>query len=265
MITVDKVYQVVDSIAPFSLSDRFVQVTDGYDNSGIIIRAGEQKAEKVLFSLDLSPETVKRALQIGAKIIVTHHPAIWKGVERLDGSTAADKAVCDCIANGISVISAHLNADASVDGVDESLAKGLGGAQMQLQTDLGEGTGYGRAFDVKPQTLDAFARHIQNTFDTQNVIVYGDKDKIVQRVGSFCGAGADAEAVCFASSQRCDVMVSADFSHHVVCEAMDKGVSVVHMTHYSCENYGFYKLYQIIKKQIGESAQCEYFTDRRLL
>lgn len=265
MITIDKVYQTIDMVAPFSLSDRFVNATGGYDNSGIIVRAGEEKAEKVLFSLDLSPETVSRALEIGAKMIVTHHPAIWKGVERLDNATSPVKALSRCIANGISVISAHLNADTAVGGVDESLAKGLGATATKIQIDLDGGAGYGRAFDVKPQTLGKFVSDLKNTFDTQNVIVYGESQKEIRRAAAFCGAGADMDAVAYATQENCDVMVSADFSHHVVSEAVDRGIAVVHMTHYACENYGFYQLYETIKQQIGESAQCEYFTDRRLL
>lgn len=263
MITVEKLYQIVDSVAPFSLSDRFVQATGGYDNSGVIVRAGEQRSETVLFALDLSQAAIEKARQIGAKIIVTHHPAIWKGIERLDGSTPHDKAVSDCIAAGISVISAHLNADCAARGVDENLARGLGATQMHIHTDLGNGTGYGRTFDVPPQTVQEFCDTIKKTFDTQNVIVQGDVQKTVKRVSSFCGAGADDEAVEQAAGS--DVIVSADFSHHVTLHAVARGLTVVHLTHYASENYGFRLLAKTIETQIGESAQCEYFTDRRLL
>ena len=265
MITVDQLYQIIDGVAPFSLSDRFVKETGGYDNSGIMIRAGKEESEAVLFSLDLSDQTLCTAKKIGAKIIVTHHPAIWKGVERLDGSTSTASAITDCIESGISVISAHLNADACAGGVDGSLASGLGANDCTMQIDFGGGAGYGRAFDVQKQTLANFTEKLKQEFDTQNVIVYGDGQKPIARVGSFCGAGADEDAVRYCKQQNCDVMVSADFSHHVVCEAVASGIAVVHMTHYACETYGFYRVYQNVKKQIGESAQCEYFTDRRLL
>ena len=60
-----------------------------------------------------------------------------------------------------------------------------------------------------------------------------------------------------------DVIISADFKHHVIAMALEEGLSVIAMTHYASEYYGFRKFY----KKIGQSTQipCVLHADEILL
>lgn len=262
MIRIDDVYRAIDRVAPFALSDKFTALTGGYDNSGILLRACEN-ADAVLFTLDLSAPSLAAAKEAGAQCIVTHHPAIYRGIRRMDAREPKGADLIGAAAAGISVISAHLNADVAKFGVDWGLADGLGAKKQEVLTRVDGGLGYGRAFRVEEQTLDAFAARIRREFRTDKLFVYGDAGRKIRSVASFCGAGGDEEDVLLAAG--CDVIVSADFPHHVVLEAVGRGLAVVEMTHYASENYGFQKLYRQIKDEIGGAAKCVYFTDERLL
>ena len=48
-----KVIQTIERFAPRALSDEFVQKTDGYDNSGLILK-NSAEVKKILFALDFS-------------------------------------------------------------------------------------------------------------------------------------------------------------------------------------------------------------------
>ena len=107
-----------NKIAPVKLSDDFCAKYKMYDNSGIIIDCGKE-VTGVLFTLDLSEAAVKLATERGYNLIITHHPAIYGGVSRIDTvNVPQSRAIADCIKNGVSVISMHLNSDAAPEGIE---------------------------------------------------------------------------------------------------------------------------------------------------
>ena len=124
-------------------------------------------------------------------------------------------------------------------------------------------SGYGRAYEIKTLTLNELCENVKNVFSTERVLAYGKGEKKISCVASFCGAGGDEEAVLFAKNNGAQVLVSADFKHHVVAYAVELGLSVIVMTHYASENYGFKKYYEKIRRQI--EIPCVFHTDENLL
>lgn len=249
-----ELYELIDGIAPFALSREYI-ARGAYDNSGLLLDSGEEIAG-VLFALDLSPRAVKEAKERGCNCVVTHHPAIWQGLKRIDG------AILECARAGISVLSAHLNLDAAEGGIDECLMKGLGGeAPVAVMEQLSAGA-YGRVYDVEESPLSAFVARAEETFRTRRVVVYGEGN--VRRVASFCGAGFTEGAVAFAAEHGADTLVSSDCKHHLVTEAAERGLNVVLLTHYAAEWYGFSRFAETVKKMLGNTP-CAVFADERFL
>jgi dinuclear metal center YbgI/SA1388 family protein len=263
----NEVYEILDTVAPKSLSDEYCARYGAYDNSGILIDTGD-KIKGVLFSLDLTNAAIDKALQTGANLIVTHHPAIYGKIADIKASDYLGEKIIKCLKNGISVIAMHLNLDCAEGGVDACLAGGVCASAGESQPvcavmhtlSLG---GYGRAYDLPSIALGDLAKNMQKTFSTNRVLIYGDEKKEVNRVASFCGAGADESAIAFALSQGADVVVSSDFKHHILQLAIEKGLGVVVLTHYASENYGFEKYYQKIRASI--SIPCSYHTDEIMI
>ena len=123
-MTCKQLYEIADKIAPFSISEEYIQKLGHRDNSGIMLDCGEP-IKGVVFSLDLSQAAIAAAKKAGANCIFTHHPAIWNGVMKLEEGTGADNLLT-CIRERISVLSAHLNLDAAPGGVNDVLADLLG-------------------------------------------------------------------------------------------------------------------------------------------
>ena len=138
-----------NGVGPVSLSDKFCKKYSMYDNSGIILNCCDE-VKGVLFALDLSAEAVEEPLSRGFNAIVTHHPAIYGGLSRLDVlCDPQSAALAECLKNGVSVISMHLNFDVAPKGIDYHLMRGLGGDKAELSATV-EGGGYGRAYNVTP-------------------------------------------------------------------------------------------------------------------
>ena len=266
-----EIYKIADAIAPKRLSDEICQNPDWYDNSGILLDAGEE-IQGILFSLDWSLEAVDAAIAAGANLIVTHHPAIYGKLAnaRYDDESMTGKKLVKCLRNGISVISMHLNLDLADGGTDESLMQGImrsagsndGAGKAEILHSVSAG-GYGRAYDVPRIALKTLAENMKKTFSTDRVSVYANGVETVMRVASFCGGGADEASVLFAKRQGANAIVSSDFKHHVLTLARESGLAVITLTHYASENYGFEKFYEKIRRQV--EIPCFYHTDYALL
>ncbi len=251
-----ELYQAIDGVAPFSLSAEMISRYGAYDNSGILLDFGGE-IERVLFSLDLSLAAVKRAKEENVNCIVTHHPAIYAPLKKIEG----DSAVGMCARAGISVISAHLNLDAAPQGIDESLMEALGGNKAERIMQPLTGGGYGRVYGVPPCTMGEFLSHIRKTMHAERILSYGDFP--VGRVASFCGGGFDAEALAFAEEQSADTIVSSEGRHHLITAAVEKGMNVVLLTHAASEEYGFFAFYQRMSGKL--EVPCAYHAEKKFL
>ena len=249
-----KLYEKLNGYAPITLSYSMNE-RGHHDNSGILVDCGNE-TDKILFCLDLTTQSVKYAKEKGCGIIVTHHPAIYRPIKNLLG----DAPVLTCAKNNISVISMHLNLDCAKYGTDYFLAKGLGGKEIQILDLLGENEGYGRLSSID-KTAEEIFNNYKIQFNTDKVLLYGEKTKRITKMASFCGAGLGAEEVEIAYENGAEMVVSSDIPHHVLLLAIEKGLAVINCSHYSSENYGMRKFAENIGAEINEKIY--FFDDER--
>ncbi|MGN0819393.1 MAG: Nif3-like dinuclear metal center hexameric protein [Christensenellaceae bacterium] len=246
-------YDVIERYYPIKLSDELVKADNGYDNSGIIFD-NDKPVTKAVFSLDLTRRAVDYAMSIGANTILTHHPAIYSPVKRIDG------ALKYAVTNGVSVISMHLNFDSAPLGIDHFLAQGLSAENPVLLQVLPSGGGYGRVFDVD-LSFSELIDGVQREFDT-TVRAYGDRNRRVLKVASFCGAGLSEEFL----NVDADVFVSSDVQHHKILHALENGKCVIDITHYKSENYGMKKIFDFLSDTDGlKDVKMYFFCDERFI
>ncbi len=229
----------VNKIAPLEFSKSAID-NGAYDNSGLLIDMGGE-TKSVVFTLDLCDGAVDLAIEKGAKLIVTHHPAIYRPIKNIKQSPIAR-----CIANGISVCSMHLNLDMATDGVEDSLAKLAGAKSFEVLEVITEEHGFGRLFSVDEQPLESYVNTLIGALNTTKYMLFNGGNKTVKKVATFCGAGLNEGAIIRAKDA--DLLISADVSHHVVSFALDQGKSVLQLTHYASE-------YPVLKKL------CETLTE----
>lgn len=252
---------LLEYIGPLSISDEFCKKCGFYDNSGIIVDCGED-IKGVLFALDLTEKAIEQAKVQGFNAIVTHHPAIFGAISSVSINDYKTTLIAKCLKYGISVISMHLNFDAAPEGIDYHLMQGLGGIAGNTMVKLSGGA-YGRAYEVKPQKLNKYIEFVKKNFGTDKLICYGEGNKTINRVASFCGAGCDDAAIDFAAEEGADVFVSSDMKHHQITALLARGISVIVLTHYASENYGFNKIYGKIIEELN--VPVAYFSDSSLL
>ena len=264
MLKLEDLRGLFDRLAPYEISYKTIE-NGGYDNSGIIIRSHDE-IERVLYSLDLSFDVIKRAKYLKCDTIVTHHPAIYSPIKSLDVADGVTGAVALAIENKINVISNHLNLDMTTGGIDECLCEGISGEKGKILDRLYGDYGYGREFCLEGITLGELSKKIKRTFSTKQLVVYGKKTTRLSIGASFCGGGdnhaLDAVKKGLTSAE---VIITSDAPHHVIKELVEMNKCLVLISHYASENYGFKKFYERVKKETSDKVESFYFEDRRFL
>ena len=252
---------VLEEIAPLELSKKMIDRGD-YDNSGIII-GHHDTVKRVLFALDLTVLAVDEAIKLDCDTVVTHHPAIYNPVKTID-AWSDTRAVMEAAANGINVISMHLNLDVADNGIDECLSNGLGGENARILDLIDEKRGYSREATVKPQSAEEFIKRVKETFNTDKILFYGDGE--VKKIASFCGGGASHAADAVKKNLTdADTVITSDMPHHVLLSLIEQGKKVMIIPHYVAELYGFNKFYERVAEKTQGKAQTYFFTDKRFV
>ena len=260
-----EIYKIADSIAPKRLSDEYCAASGAYDNSGVLLDTGDE-ITKIVCSLDFTESAVDKAIALGANLLITHHPAIYGKIGDIRMEDPLGRKLIKCIRNGISVISMHLNLDCAQDGIDESLMQGVrlasganGSAEVfECLHKISQG-GYGKAYDVKEIPFGKLVENINKEFETERTLAYGDKERKIRRVASFCGAGGDVESVDFAKECGADLFISSDVKHHILIYAKEMGLATAVLSHAAAETYGFKKYYEKIRRAVD--LPCVWHAD----
>lgn len=107
------------------------------DPSGLQIGDPNQEIHKVLVTLDVRPEVVNEAIEIGADMIFAHHPVMFRPANNLDYQDPQKAMYAKIAAHHIVVYAAHTNLDSTDGGMNDWLA-----AALKLQNVTGLVAGY---------------------------------------------------------------------------------------------------------------------------
>lgn len=97
-----------------------------WDAVGLVCGDPDEPVDTVLVAVDPVPETVDEAVEIGAQLLVTHHPLLLKGVHGVGADTPKGRLVHRLVRGGTALFTAHTNADSADPGVSDALAAALG-------------------------------------------------------------------------------------------------------------------------------------------
>jgi len=103
-----------------------------WDAVGLVTGDPQAPAQRALFAVDPTLEVVTQAAEVGARLLVTHHPLLLRGVTAVPVTTPKGRVVTELIRRDIALFVAHTNADAAPEhGVSDSLARALGLQDVQ--------------------------------------------------------------------------------------------------------------------------------------
>lgn len=240
MTTAAEIYQYLNEIAPFHTAMDF-------DNVGLLVGDPAQHVDSVLVSLDITSPVIQQARQLGAQLLISHHPVIFAPLKRLrPGDIPAQ-----LIRHGLTAICAHTNLDLAPCGVNSQLADALS-LQDCKPIAMYRDTGLAEAlYGTLPHPLEpkAFAQYVKEHLHCGGV-KYTEGDRPVQTVGVSCGAGSGM--LFDAAACGVDAFVTGESKHHEHLAAREMGVTMVDAGHFNTEDVVIAPLIAMLQNRFPE-------------
>ena len=214
-----------------------------YDNVGILVGDPNKEVKKAIVCLDCTPLAVKKAVEVGAELIITHHPIIFeplKSVVKSDGNV-----VYSCIENGISVISMHTNLDVASGGVNDRLANALELYNVESVTD-DEGFSFKKGYLQSEMSSSELAKYVKQKLGGN--VRYTAGEKIIKTV---CVCGGSGGSELSLAIKNADAFITADVKHNVFIDAVSKGYTLLDAGHFHTEN--------VVVKPLAEMLNSELY------
>lgn len=220
MSTVNEILAFLDTVAPAASKM-------DWDNVGLLCGSRKREVSKILVALDPFEDAAEEAVEIGADLIVTHHPLIFQPVKNVTDDTSIGRVILTLAKHDISAINAHTNLDVAEGGVNDVLAQVLGLQNVEVVPG-----GLLRIGDVNTQPVESFLAHVKNTLGCPGLRYVGSGE--VHRVA--VGGGACGSELMDAVDAGCDTFVTSDIKYNTFWDAHDLGINLIDAGHFYTEN-----------------------------
>lgn len=117
--------RALEELAPPSLQE-------SYDNAGLIVGDPNMEVSGVLLCLDSTEAVIDEAIARGCNLVVAHHPIVFGGLKRFNGSNYVERTVIKAIKADVAVYAIHTNLDNVFEGVNRKIAEKLGLTGLQI-------------------------------------------------------------------------------------------------------------------------------------
>lgn len=234
MTTVQEIYRFINHIAPFTTQE-------SWDNAGMLVGHWNRPVNRILMTLDITPEVVLEAEKIGAELIVAHHPLLFHPAKQVtDGALdLVGQRVLALAERGIAAICAHTNWDSAPGGVNYVLAKLCGLERLQLlettgTDEQGKPYGIGRIGTLPmPVPLEEYLKLLKGSLEP-NGFRYVDGGKQVYKVA--VGGGSCGSMMEQVVQAGCDTFVTGDLKYDQFLDAKMLGLNLIDAGHYPTED-----------------------------
>ena len=109
----------LETIAPSSLQE-------DYDNADLITGNAETICTGAIISLDCTEDIVQEAIDKNCNLVIAHHPIVFKGLKKINGSNYVERTIIKAIKNDIAIYAIHTNLDNVITGVNGKIAEMIG-------------------------------------------------------------------------------------------------------------------------------------------
>lgn len=217
--TNSKVFKTIENLAPKGKAYN-------WDNIGLQVGTHNQKATKVMVTLDVLESVVDEAIEKNVNLIIAHHPLLFQPIKQINTDSTEGRILKKLIQHEITVYAAHTNLDVVKDGVNDMLAEQLELHHTKPLVTLGEEKLYKFAVFVPLSHEDKLKEALGNA-GAGNLGDYTHCSYTFQGEGSFkpqkgaepfIGAPGEQEKV---EEAKIEVIVTEDKIQQVVDAAIE--------------------------------------------
>lgn len=224
-----EIMECLEEVSPKSFAE-------SWDNVGLLCGREEQEVASIYIALDATKEVIEEAKAVGADMLLTHHPMIFKPLKRISGEHFIGDKILTLAESGICYYAMHTNFD--VMGMADAVAEQLGLEDRKVLSVTYEDElskeGIGRIGTLPaPMTLAECAEYVKERCRIEHVKVYGTPSETIVMAAVCPGSGKS----CIEDAIRlgADVLITGDIEHHEGIDAIEQGISIIDAGHYGLE------------------------------
>lgn len=224
-MTVGELYEKLDGLIDKELSC-------DWDNDGdMCIPSPEREADTVLIALDPSKKAIDEAVKIGASLIITHHPLIFKPIKKISAGEAISDKIITLIKHDVALFSFHTRLDALEGGVNDTLCELIG---LENTEKFGpDGEKIGRIGNLSaPISAEELAVNLRDRLGAASVELCS-YEKEVSRIAVVGGDGGDF--LNSAVSAGADLYITGSMGYNKQNEAAERKIGVITAGHFFTE------------------------------
>lgn len=256
-ISLGEVYEILDSISPFSLQE-------SWDNSGINLGYPSQKITQIFLSLEADLQIAQNLPQ--NSLLITHHPLIFSPLKSFDPTDYPAKILQILIQKNCALIAMHTNFDRTH--LNEYFAREiLGFDSPSLCSD-----NLTRFCALPPTPIASLAQRVKSALSLKSLTYSAPKEDFeVSQVYFVCGSGASfwrkiaqgqihqipqeaqsnlaldknekspqkilPESAQQSSTQSGICLITSDIKYHDAMSAKCANIALIDATHYASERH----------------------------
>jgi len=235
-VTVHEVNRVIETLWPLSGAE-------SWDAPGLLAGDPAAPVGHVHLAVDAVLDTVDEAVELGAGLLLVHHPLLLRGVTTVAEDRYKGAALSRLIRAGVALVAAHTNADVVESGTSAVIAQRLGLADVRPivpSRDLPQ-RGIGRTGTLAaPVTLGRMAALLGEILPPTagGIRVSGDFEQPVSTI-ALCGGAGDS-LLSEPAVRAADVYITSDLRHHPASEARENarvgsGPALIDVSHWASE------------------------------
>ncbi|WP_437185859.1 Nif3-like dinuclear metal center hexameric protein [Planctomicrobium sp. SH668] len=252
-----RLYEISGFLAEFAP----LGISESWDNVGLLVGETSRNVHRVMTCLTLTADVAEEAISKDVDLIISHHPILFRPIQKLTSETSEGRLIVSLIQNSISVYSPHTAFDSARLGINQQLAESLELLEISplrgvSDSDVGAGR-WGKL--AQPISLKGFIEKVrcvlrgsEQSLGEVPLQFTGDPSRMVQTVGVACGSAA--EFLKDAANLGCEVFFTGEARFHTFLEARDRGIAMVLGGHYGTERPAVENLAKIIANQFPSVA-----------
>ena len=97
-----------------------------WDNVGLLVGDFDSEVKKILVTLEANEKVIDEAIEKNVDLIVTHHPFIFRKMNKINTKDLKGRLIHKLIKNDISLYSMHTNFDIAFDGLNDYFMEVMG-------------------------------------------------------------------------------------------------------------------------------------------
>ncbi|MFP8967107.1 Nif3-like dinuclear metal center hexameric protein [Pokkaliibacter sp. CJK22405] len=213
---------------------------------------GKPEVRRIVSAVTASLETIERAIELNADVLLVHHGYFWKGEDPVV-TGMKQRRLKALLTAGVSLLAYHLPLDAhSSLGNNAELARLLGWT-VEGGLDTADKFPVGFVGTPKPKTTIASLSADIEALTGQALLRVGQGPQEIKRI-AWC-TGAAQSMIQKAYDQGVDCFISGEISEPTVHAANELGIHYIAAGHHATERYGVQALGAHLAQQFGIEHQ----------